>query len=382
MNFVASLAPCLRKQSNTIGYRDMLNFLEVYLCCTGFDACSLQSISNVSVEYAGPLVIRKYQESIGQDLGTKSAHGMKPDSAVMPHIRMRIKWTNDSQGLQELRRTRQETEDVEENKTKGLIIIDMELVAAKHQRAWVDKVDENSQRLETYDVMRKTTESEREVKDQITEQANKYACNGGRRYREPSKTFSKIESVESMAENEMLSVKVHPAKTICWNQVNCGADAEKHVSDDAKKTLAESTQLLAKVLEQLRKSGMTGLIYETLKTKHQMQRKVPQVKEGREVLEKLQELNKENGKDDTKLRNFAARFNRLDGAVQLQQGAGYLDTAQFGAIQRRAAVDAKDEETVKSGLTKLSSNCAEVPKSKVGKPDVWNPEGVGSQMAE
>ena len=139
---------------------------------------------------------------------------------------------------------------MEENKTKGLIIIDMELVAAKHQRVWVDKADENSQRLETYDVMRKTTESEREVKDQITEQANKYACNGGRRYREPSKTFSKIESVESMAENEMLSVKVHPAKTICWSQVNCGADVEKHVSDDAKKTLTESTQLFAKVLEQ------------------------------------------------------------------------------------------------------------------------------------
>ena len=98
---------------------------------------------------------------------------------------------------------------------------------------------------------------------------------------------------------------------------------------------------------------MTGLIYETLKTKHQMRKKVPQVKEGREVLEKLQELNKEKGKDDTKLRNFAARFNRLDGAVQLQQGAGYLETAQLGAIQRRVAVDAKDEEAAKSGLAKL-----------------------------
>ena len=119
------------------------------------------------------------------------------------------------------------------------------------------------------------------------------------------------------------------------------------------KTLAESTQLLAKVLEHLSKSGMTGLIYETLKTKHQMQKKVPQVKEGREVLEKLQEFNKENGKDHTKLRNFAARINRLDGAVQQQQGAGYLETAQLGAIQRRAAVDAEDEEAAKSGLAKL-----------------------------
>ena len=39
----------------------------------------------------------------------------------------------------------------------------------------MDKADENSQRLETYDAMRKTMESEREAKDQITEQVNKYA---------------------------------------------------------------------------------------------------------------------------------------------------------------------------------------------------------------
>ena len=35
----------------------------------------------------------------------------------------------------------------------------------------VDKADENSQRLETYDAMRKTTESEREAEDQIMEQS-------------------------------------------------------------------------------------------------------------------------------------------------------------------------------------------------------------------
>ena len=34
----------------------------------------------------------------------------------------------------------------------------------------MDKADENSQCLETYDTMRKTTQSEREAKDQITEQ--------------------------------------------------------------------------------------------------------------------------------------------------------------------------------------------------------------------
>ena len=47
----------------------------------------------------------------------------------------------------------------------------------------LDKADKNSQRPETYDAMLKTTE--REAKDQITKQINKYTRNGGRRYREP-----------------------------------------------------------------------------------------------------------------------------------------------------------------------------------------------------
>ena len=65
-----------------------------------------------------------------------------------------------------------------------------------------------------------------------------------------------------------------------------------------------------------------------------MRRKVHQINERREVLEKLQELSKENGKDDTELRDFAARFNRLDAAARLQQDTRSLETAQLGALQR------------------------------------------------
>ena len=195
----------------------------------------------------------------------------------------------------------------------------------------MDKVDENSQCLETYDTMRKTMESEREAKDQITEQVNKYARNGARRY---LIWFSKIDSsTDSKVENEMLNVKMHLAKAICRNQVKFGDDAEKPISDDAKKELPEVTQLLENVLEQ---SGRSSLTCEALKTKPQMRKKVHQVKE-----QLLQELSKENGKDDTELRNFAAKFNRLDAAVQLQQGAGSLETAQ---LELRPAVEAKDEE--------------------------------------
>ena len=78
-----------------------------------------------------------------------------------------------------------------------------------------------------------------------------------------------------------------------------GADAGKYVSDDAKKTLVEITQLLESVLEQSSKSGMIGLTYEALKTMPQMRKKVYQIKERREVLEKLQEFNKEKGRMTT-----------------------------------------------------------------------------------
>ena len=86
----------------------------------------------LSDEYAGLLVISKYQESIGRDLGMKSAHGTtKPDSAVTSHTDMKIK-SRQSQGVslekimsvqEELRRTRQETEYAKENKLKDLIIV-------------------------------------------------------------------------------------------------------------------------------------------------------------------------------------------------------------------------------------------------------------------
>ena len=54
----------------------------------------------------------------------------------------------------------------------------------------------------------------------------------------------------------------------------------------------------------------------------------------REVLEKPQELSKDKRKDDTEFVDFAAKFNRQDTAVQLQQDTRSLETAQLGAPQR------------------------------------------------
>ena len=85
----------------------------------------------------------------------------------------------------------------------------------------------------------------------------------------------------------MLSVKVRLTKAICRNQVKSGDDAaEKLISDDAKKAIAEATQLLESVSEQ---SSKSFLIYETLK----MREKVHQVKE------KLQEPSRRTGRMTT-----------------------------------------------------------------------------------
>ena len=168
------------------------------------------------------------------------------------------------------------------------------MIETEYGYAWMDKTDENSQCLETYDVMRKTTESERETKDQIMVQINKYVRNGGRRYCRILILLSKFGFLEApKVETEMLSVKMHQTEAISCNQTKSGDDAaEKFVSNDAKKATTEATQLLENVSEQ---SSKSPLIY--------MRKKVHQVKE-----EPFQELSEENGKDNDELRNFAAKF--------------------------------------------------------------------------
>ena len=126
----------------------------------------------------------------------KSAHGTNPDSAVMSHINTNIDMKNNScqsHGVSLNKfmsaQHRNQTKDVKELVLfKGLIIVDIEMFAVKSYKspvysrwndwqsivieteygyAWMDKAEENSQCLETYDAMRKTTESECETKYQI-----------------------------------------------------------------------------------------------------------------------------------------------------------------------------------------------------------------------
>ena len=91
-------------------------------------------------------------------------------------------------------------------------------------------------------------------------------------------------------------------KAICCSLFFFEDDAvEKPFFFDAKKTLAEATQLLESVLET-----------EALKTFFFLRKKVHQIKV------RLFFFCKENWKDDKELRNIAARLNRMDETLQLQ----------------------------------------------------------------
>lgn len=75
--------------SQTAGYKFLIDDFEKILCkITGFSAVSFQPNSGAQGEYAGLMVIRKYQDAVGQSdrnvvLIPSSAHGTNPASAVM-----------------------------------------------------------------------------------------------------------------------------------------------------------------------------------------------------------------------------------------------------------------------------------------------------------
>lgn len=76
-------------KEQTSGYELLINDFEQILCkITGFSAISFQPNSGAQGEYAGLMVIRRYQEDVGQGsrnvvLIPSSAHGTNPASAVM-----------------------------------------------------------------------------------------------------------------------------------------------------------------------------------------------------------------------------------------------------------------------------------------------------------
>jgi glycine dehydrogenase len=91
--FFSSIHPFV-PQEQAAGYYEMLHTLEKDLAhITGFAATSLQPNSGAQGEYAGLMVIRDYQKSLGQGhrnvcIIPSSAHGTNPASAVLAGLQV------------------------------------------------------------------------------------------------------------------------------------------------------------------------------------------------------------------------------------------------------------------------------------------------------
>lgn len=117
-SFFSSIHP-FAPESQTEGYREMLAELEKDLAnITGFAATSLQPNSGAQGEYAGLMVIREYQKSIGQGhrnicIIPSSAHGTNPASAVLAglHVVVSPSDENGNINLEDLKAKAEEHKD-------------------------------------------------------------------------------------------------------------------------------------------------------------------------------------------------------------------------------------------------------------------------------
>ena len=102
------------------GYHDIFEELSKALCeCTGFAGMSLQPNSGAQGEYAGLMVIRAYQESLGEHqrkvmIIPSSAHGTNPASAVMAGFKVVVTSCDENGNINvdELKKVAEENKEI------------------------------------------------------------------------------------------------------------------------------------------------------------------------------------------------------------------------------------------------------------------------------
>merc|ERR1712187_24282 len=99
--------------------------------------------------------------------------------------------------------------------------------------------------------------------------------------------------------------------------------------------IAESLKFLEEVLTEAEAMKNESLVYECLKMTLQVHIQAEDVKQAREVLDRLMTLKQ----DDDELKSDSARINRMETALSLKKGAGTIETLQKDL---QAAVTAQD----------------------------------------
>jgi hypothetical protein len=283
------------------------------------------------------------------------------------------------------------------NRPNGTVVVDVELIALDPCKGpgspgwkgwaslmsevdqgdrWLEEADERRKQLETFDTMKKTTDSEVGAIQHVSDQVHKFAYNAVRRFRR-AKTWLAADNQElAKVKVEVSNVSMKLAKSQALAHQRFGPDAEKKASEEEVAALKEAREMLQSVLSLAEEMEKEQIKYDCLKMSLQMAIQAEDVQDGKRILELLQAMRP----GDESLKSDSARLNRLSTAMELKEGAGSIETLQ---LELRAAIEAVDKpviaEKIAAMFEMMKNNAVkyeDVKNLKVGK-DVGNAMKLG-----
>eukprot|EP00930_Biecheleria_cincta_P028367 TRINITY_DN197_c0_g2_i1.p1 TRINITY_DN197_c0_g2~~TRINITY_DN197_c0_g2_i1.p1 ORF type:complete len:677 (+),score=166.22 TRINITY_DN197_c0_g2_i1:79-2031(+) len=243
---------------------------------------------------------------------------------------------------------------------------------------WLEEADGRRKQLETFGMLRKSTEDSKGAEVHVAEQVHKFAYNAERRYRRALKWIDMDDQKDDrkmMLEQATLRMRLAKASTLAHQRFGENAH-ETPAAEPEKAALAEALEILSRVLKTGEELKNDAVVYECQKMKLQVCIQAEDVPEARRTLEFLQEKQP----DDEDLKSDNARINRLDSVLSLKKGAGTVEDLQKDL---QAAVAGGDKAKVTEILQSLLEMFKEskvtwdaVRTCKVGK-DVGNAMKMG-----
>lgn len=211
---------------------------------------------------------------------------------------------------------------------------------------WLEEGDERRKQLETFDTMRKTTDDTVGAITQVSDMVHKYANNASRRFTRARAWLAveKQDTIKVKMETANCAMRLAKAQALAFQRF--GPDADKKAGDEEKKALVGARDLLTTVLKAAEEMDKEQLKYECLKMCLQIAIQAEDVKEGKTNLDLLQAMRP----GDESLKSDSARLNRLTTAMNLQEGAGEVETLQ---LELRAAIEAVDKPVITEKINAL-----------------------------
>lgn len=253
------------------------------------------------------------------------------------------------------------------NRPQGCVVMDVEVVAMDQCRGpgspdwkgwqslfaeretgdqWLEEADNRRKQLETFGMLRKSTDDSKDAEAHVSGQVHKFANNAARRYRRALKWIEADDQEDRKIKLEKCTVQMRLAKASSLGHQRFGAAAEADANEEENTAVKEALDLLKQVLVAAEALKNDDLVYECLKMNLQVCIQGADVPAAREVLERLMKIQPE----DELLKSDSARINRLEGVLNLKQGANTIEVVQKDL---QTAVTAVDKEKVKSCILTL-----------------------------